>query len=748
MRLYQQTICFLLASLFLSALIYRDAMWGKSMLAPLDLGPNLFSQYKFMNPDADGIPQNHHIIDQFTYDLPLQYTIYRAYHSGEIPWWDPYTYGGRPLLADAHINGTDPVRMLLYATLPFEMAYNWNYILRGIITGLGMFLLLRYFRIDFQVAAILALIYQFAGWFTLYFGHPWIQGSFLYFPFLWIVWTRAVHGRLLPNAGLGALLCGLIFYAGNLQSHAYLPAFSLTFLAAVAIKDRGLFHKAFGVTAISGIVGALVAFPVLCNQVEFFLLSVRNPDNSAVWYQQLMAAPFSLAAIYPWMFGTFRTLDAARLVHMNGIAFQWFCGPVTLFLAFWAAWTFRKEKGRLGVGLCQATLLVAVYLVIISTPLAKYFYPRCAALAGMGLILLAALAVQAIHERKARPQPRLVKIFLFAVLTIGGMTSGLAWWVYPAFKTKIEAKIISVDESNPTLPSAPNLRKFQINNFQKEVSVANPECAITLIAVIVFATALWTNEKGTVRKRILLALLISALPVFLFHMRFRPRQPVELWHKLLAGGPSQNQAVAKLAGGLRIDESATHAGNMIFPMAYASFYQVHSLHGYSALQPTSLFWYPATAAPVPPDWRGDFLSISKAGEGTSLQPATGTHPCRFRSPTNKESLPVKIVQESHNRLVLDTSALPDAEVIVRTDTYYPGWTAKNGKNPIKIEKLDPCFSTIPASARRPDGMVELNYTPQSMAVASPLVAAGILLCGGFLLSGFVNRKSNCQPGPD
>ncbi len=741
MRIYQQILCFLLASVLLSALIYSDALWGKSMLAPLDLGPNIFSQYKFMDPAADGIPENHHIIDQFTYDLPLQYSIYKAYHSREIPWWDPYTYGGRPLLADAHINGTDPIRMLCYATLPFELAYNWNYILRGIVTGLGMFLLLRYFSIDCLVAAILALIYQFAGWFTVYFGHPWIQGSFLYFPFLWIIWIRAVHGRLLPNAGLGGLLCGLIFYAGNLQSHAYLPVFALTFLIAVAIKDRGRFPKAIGVTALSGIIGALVAFPVLCNQVEFFLLSSRTANNSVAWYQQLLAAPFSLTAIYPWMFGTFRTLDAARLVQMNGISFQWFCGPVALLLAFWAAWTFRREKGKLGGGICQATILVATYLLIVSTPLVRYLYPRCAALAGMGLILLAALAIQAILERKARPHPQLAKIFLFAMLAIGGMTSGLAWWVYPLFKEKIEAKIISVDKSNNTLPSAPNLRRFQINNFPQEVSVANPECAITLIAVIVLAAALSAQNPGDVRKRLLLSLLVSALPVLLFHARFRPRQSIELWHKLLAGGPSQNQAIAKLDGGLRIDESATRGGDMIFPMAYAAFYQAHSLHGYSALQPTSLFRYPSTAAPVPPDWRSDFLSLSIAGQGTSLQPITGTHPSRFRSSKSKAALPVKIVKESHNRLVLDTSALPDAEVIVRTDTYYPGWTARNGKSTIEIEKIEPCLSTIRAPDKTSDGMIELNYTPRSMEIARPLMATGILLCGSFLLSGLVRRES-------
>jgi hypothetical protein len=745
MRRYQQIICFLLVNILLSALIYRDAMWGKSMLAPLDIGPNLFSQYKFMDPKADGIPQNHHIIDQFTYDLPLQYSVYRAYKSGEIPWWDPYTYGGRPLLADAHINGTDPIRVMLYWALPFELAYNWNYILRGIITGLGMFLLLKYFRIDFQVAAILALIYQFAGWFTVYFGHPWIQGSFLYFPFLWIIWIRTLNGRFLPNAGLGAILCGLIFYAGNLQSHTYLPIFAISFLAAIAIKDRKFFYRALGVTISSGIIGALVAFPVLYNQVEFFLLSVRTTDNSAVWYQQLLATPFSLAAIYPWMFGTFRTLDAARLVNMNGIAFQLSCGPLVLFFAIWAAWIFRKEKGIISFGICQASILVVAYLFIISTPLAKYLYPRCAALAGMGLILLAALAVQAIIERKTRPQPQLVKFLLFAMLSIGGITSGLAWWVYPIFREKIESKIISIDKSNGILPSAPSLRKFQINNFPQEVSISNPECAITLIAVIFLATALLT-KKSDVRKSILLALLISALPVFLFHMRFRPRHPVELWHKLLAGGPSQKQAIRKLAGGLRLDESSTRANDMIFPMAYAALYQVHALQGYSALQPASLYVYPSSASPVSPDWRDDFFSIPKAGDETSLQYRTGTHPSRFRSVKNNESLPVQIIQESYNRLVLDTSKLTDFEIILRTDTYYPGWTEKNGNSTNEIEKINPCFSIIRPLINTPDGVTELNYTPSSMRTAPAIVTTGILLCGGLLLSGFVHRKTEIVPG--
>jgi hypothetical protein len=134
-------------------------------LAPVDIAPTIFSKYRYVDPSAGEVPANHYIIDQLTYDLPLQYTIYGAYRRGEIPWWDPYDYAGRPLLADAHVNGTDPIRIICYLTLPFVSAYNWNLILKSILTGLGMFLLLRHLHFVFSISLPLALTFQFAGCF-------------------------------------------------------------------------------------------------------------------------------------------------------------------------------------------------------------------------------------------------------------------------------------------------------------------------------------------------------------------------------------------------------------------------------------------------------------------------------------------------------------------------------------------------------------------------------------------------------
>ena len=87
----------------------------------------------------------------------MQKTIYDGYRRGEIPWWDPYSFAGRPLLADAHVNGTDWIRVLLYRLLPFEAAYNWTRLAHFLITGLGMLLLLRAFNFELFVSVRLLL---------------------------------------------------------------------------------------------------------------------------------------------------------------------------------------------------------------------------------------------------------------------------------------------------------------------------------------------------------------------------------------------------------------------------------------------------------------------------------------------------------------------------------------------------------------------------------------------------------------
>ena len=323
---------FLLAQILAGLFVFREAIWGGALLAPLDIAPALYSKYRFLDPSSSGLPANHYIGDQITYNLPIQWTIYDAFQRGEIPWWDPYAGCGRPLLADATINGTEPVRCLAYLLLPFEAAYNWTRIVHFILSGLGMLLLLRRAGFKDWQCLGLALPYEFAGLYTMSIGHHWIQSSFNYYPFLWIAWDAACAQGKRWGTMAAALLIAGIFYTGNAQSHAFLVVFTLAFGLGYAGRDWKRWRQVLPPLIVSGLLGACLAAPVLLSQVELYVLSTRK-SFSSFQGTNLLAGIGSLSAVYPWCLGTFRTLDASKLLGWMPVGFSLFIGSAAFLLA-------------------------------------------------------------------------------------------------------------------------------------------------------------------------------------------------------------------------------------------------------------------------------------------------------------------------------------------------------------------------------------------------------------------------------
>lgn len=721
---------FLLLSVLLTLGCYRDALWGKSLLAPLDIGPAWFAHFRHADPDAGKVPDNHHISDQFTYDLPLQAAIHRAYREGEIPWWDPWTYGGRPLLADAHVNGTDPVRLLCYLTLPFELAYNWNIALRGVLTGLGMFVLLRSIRVGALASIVLALIHQFAGWFTLYFGHPWVQGSFLYYPFLWVLWKSAAGRRCGWRDAVAAVLIACVFSAGNLQSHTYLPIFAVVFLAGFLLRQRENLLPAFRVVALSGIVGAILAAPLLANQIEFFVEGNRVISTDTSGLLRLASIPLSLGSIHPWACGSFRTIDLGRLFGASGVAFLLFCGgAVTIVAACGGIDAWRKRDGDAATRI-TALLAVLVYLLVVGTPLSKIFYPRLAGLAGMGIVVMAGLFLRdgSLSAKSFVPWRwalRLAALYLAAIV----ICSGVVWTAYPKIRPMLVAKLATHGVKSSGGLGSEEQRMTQIARLPAEATLRNPEAVVGLLSTLSMLLALGTTG-GDARRRILVptALVLGLAATWSFHHRFRPKHDVNLWHKLVAGGPSQRNALELTRGGLRLDESSLPIDEQIFPHAWAALHRVHVVQGYSALQPACLLWYPADLTPVPADWKAD---LTHKGGGR-IERTAGTSPARFRDTASGAAAPVEIVAESHNRMLLHLDPSLDGREIIRTDTRFPGWRDSNTRMAPANEAY--AFSrwtaVLPAA-----GPACWEYAPPSSDWWPMTLPLGLLLLACLMLAG-------------
>ncbi len=739
MRAAARPLLFALASLALLFALFHRSMSGETLLAPLDIAPALFPKYQFVDPTSNHIPANQYVVDQLIYDLPLQHTIHQACRAGEMPWWDPYTYGGRPLLADAHINGTDPVRLLCYRLLPFELAYNWTLILHSFLSGLGMFFLLRFLQFEVTVSTLLALAYQFAGCQAMYFGHPWIQASFIYYPFLWITWTAASNNsgwqRSIPAIACGSLLSALVFVSGNLQSHIYVVCFAAVFCLGYCGVNSPAWRKALPVVALSGVLGAALAAPVLLPQLEFFRLSLRAVFEP-FYPITALSGVFSLSAFFPWALGTFRTLDLSKVIGGRNLGFHLYLGSAAFVLAGLGAFRFApplKTARRIALG------LIFFYIAVCSTPLEKVLYTRCAGLGVMGLTVLAAIGWQWLVAQRESFRSGARALVLLTAVTVVALNVG-AFVVYPRFVPKIRAIMENAPDQFGLEAAA--LRNFQLHSMADEISWRNPETIFAFVSLLLLAAMLARPTWRTARFAGPVLLVVNLLPVLLFYSRFVPQQPAGLWQALLAGGPEQKR-VAEILGDehrlVEVEPTQKRSGfEKLFPDDFGHFYKVHTVHGYSALQPRSLAFQPSNApAGLLADY--SFTCLEPGLPTGHLERLTKDHLARFTF-ENQMGRSVHIAEETLDTVRV-TFTPGTAATLIRSDTFYPGWRAFSGSREIPIRAEAPCFSALDVLAG--ESSVTFRYEPTGWRT-------GLFLCGGSLLiivSGLalVSLRRNSRP---
>lgn len=724
---------FLLVSLVACGLVFGRAMWGQTLLAPVDIAPALWAHFRYVDPDSNGVPRNHHIVDQLSYDLPAQWTIYHAYRRGEIPWWDPYTLGGRPLLADAHANGTDPVRVLTYLVLPrFELAYNWTRILHSLLGGLGLFVLLRRFGTSALVAGGCALAGQFAGWTSIYFGHPWVQASFVWYSWLWVCWHRAWEEGSVVRRVLPALLVAAIFFAGNLQSHVYLVLFSLAFLAGYS----GLLFKAqrlrrehgdaqervpprwWGLLAIAPalVLGGLLAVPVLLPQLELFLLRDRELAGVTPWKWWSGAVPFF--SLHPWALGTFRTLDFVKLYNQGSYGFVLYLGTAAMLLSGFGGWGKTHTAPQR-----TALWLLGIYLAVFATPLLELLYGRTAGLGALALVVLAARGFERLRK-STTSFPRTAAALVAFACGIAAASHVIAWAIFPRVREPLHRIMNARLEVDETGGLSARLRAFQVENLPHEISFANPEVLGACLGMLLLAAHFyWVPLRSS--RRVQLALLaLNLAPLLLFAHRFIPRASLEQWHRFAAGSEEQRRVAAALGEkSTRLSDEAPGHYAELFPMNYAQLHRIHRLQGYAALQPRAQIWHPNADPTKVADFRYTATAVPGTGEWQTIHPHSAA---RF-SWEGGDVRSIAVRRESLNTLELAFPSGP-AALLRRTDTFYPGWRAFDAAGrELPLQQLAAVHSQIevPAGTER----VALRYQPRWLlpgAVAAGFAAAVIV----------------------
>jgi hypothetical protein len=222
-------------------------------------------------------------------------------------------------------------------------------------------------------------------------------------------------------------------------------------------------------------------------------------------------------------------------------------------------------------------------------------------------------------------------------------------------------------------------------------------------------------------------LTLNFLSVIFFFSRYVPNHPVVYWDRLVAGGTEQRRVAAALnPGHLRLLEESPGLNEMLFPNNIGHLQQVHTVHGYSALQPPSLFHWPSGERP-PAELVSDFVyrSDHRGEEVGELMRVTNEGTSRLSCSHRK----VAIVAETMNTLTVSIEP-GSADTLVRTDTFYPGWRAQLNRQPVSLKHSVSPFSTIDLPASEAVSILTCTYWPSHTVAAISLTVIAMLFLLG------------------
>src|SRR4051812_45704852 len=231
-----------------------------------------------------------------------------------------------------HASIPDPLRLLLYRFFPFVAAYNWTHILYSFLTGLSAFSLLRFLGFSSFVTLLGALSFQFSGLQAILFYPEFVPNTLWCYPLLWVILLKYFRSRPALAIGLGGLICANAILAGSQQSHAWLVLFLACLLGGYTLAKPSDFFRLFWIIAGAFALGCLISAPVLVPQIEIFVLNKR-PLDAARLGKHLLTGIFSLAGIFPWFTGSFRSIDLSKVVGQMSVAYLVFAGTPIMILA-------------------------------------------------------------------------------------------------------------------------------------------------------------------------------------------------------------------------------------------------------------------------------------------------------------------------------------------------------------------------------------------------------------------------------
>jgi hypothetical protein len=193
-----------------------------------------------------------------------------ALHQGELPLWDPYEWGGQPLVGQVQPGTAYPVNWILFS-LPLRNGFirhgllQWYFVVIHFMAALFCYLLCRDLQRSRAASLLAGAAFGLAGWMGTI-DWPQMLNSALWTPLIFLFLLRVMRGyRTFASAALAGTFLGVAYLAGHHQIPIFVSLAAAGFWIHLFFRngrpDWRLWRPALAFGVFCFLVGALQSLP-------------------------------------------------------------------------------------------------------------------------------------------------------------------------------------------------------------------------------------------------------------------------------------------------------------------------------------------------------------------------------------------------------------------------------------------------------------------------------------------------------
>lgn len=421
---------------------------------------NFFPPWSHYEKFASPI-KNNAMPDVHTQIYPWKKFTIDTFESGEIPFWNPYSFAGTPHLANVQSAILSPLNTL-FLILPFIDAWSILVLLQPLLAGLFTYLFVREIGVSRVGSLISTISFMFCGFIVVWMAYGTLAYAILYLPLALFAIERYGQTQRKRFLALLTLTIPLSFFSGHFQISLYFFATVIAYTLYKGIVTKKLLVTSYLLLVIA--LGLALSLPQLLPSIEFY----RNAVRSEIFVSsETIPLQYLISIIAPDFFGNPVTRN-----DWFGHYAEWagFIGIWPLILAIYAILKVPAKGGSASGGKSFIVFFTALGLLslalAVNSPLSSYvvslkipvistsalsriivlFSFSFAVLAGFGLDRL----LKDIRDVRAN-KSNIKKII--GVLTAAGVFFALTWLLLLVGKVYPDEWLIVV-KRNLILPTA------------------------------------------------------------------------------------------------------------------------------------------------------------------------------------------------------------------------------------------------------------------------------------------------------